>query len=251
MHNDMLTSSRYSRFRSDTVYACYTTKMRCNVTERVLSNYHKLLSLGGKMFSIEDLWFTAYEGLSVLKVRPLYCTLTHNDGNALGGGATSVVPLSTFGKRVIREMNYLSIALDVSHLNRKSFYSAIPLADRVLCSHTALYSVHKHPRNLLDNQIKLVLSKGGIVGITPVAEFLGKNGTAEDFVRHVDTFVCKFGISGIAIGTDFYGTEPIRKIDNYENLTSYLINALIKLGYTEKQISAILTDNAKKFLCKE
>ena len=62
-------------------------------------------------------------------------------------------------------MNELGMAVDVSHLNDKSFYKVIELAQKQIATHSNCRFVCDVPRNLSDNQIKLICEKHGIIGL--------------------------------------------------------------------------------------
>ena len=117
---------------------------------------------------IDRLYELQYDGIKFL-------TLTWNGENLIAGGAKSDKDLTDFGKSVIKEMNKIGMAVDVSHLNDKSFYSAIEKADKILATHSNCRSICNHKRNLTDEQIKLLVQKNGIIGLNFYPEFLGGN----------------------------------------------------------------------------
>ncbi|MCL2797345.1 MAG: dipeptidase [Firmicutes bacterium] len=123
------------------------------------------------------------------------------------------------------------------------------LTPHFLNSHTCLKSIHSHPRNLTDAQIKLLLSCGGVVGITAVAQFMGKpekQGARADYLRQIDSFAQKFGISGLCIGSDFNGTDPVEGLSSYADF-EFLAQDLFKLGYSANDVERIFHGNAERF----
>lgn len=200
----------------------------------------------GKLFSIEDSWFVNERNLDeVIELSPLYCTLTHNGENALAGGALSDGALTKLGRKVVRRMSEAGIAIDTAHLNKRSFYEVIEISGRLLDSHTGLTGVYEHPRNLDDGQVRLLIEREGIIGLTAVRDFIGGS-TVKSFVELIDSFVQKFGIERAAIGTDFFGTKPLDGLGNYDDFATVSIE-LMKLGYSREAVKKIFFTNANTF----
>ena len=75
--------------------------------------------------------------LDILKEDKIkFLTLTWNGENAIGGGLESDKDLTDFGKKVVAKLNDLKIATDLSHANKKTFCSAIEIADFHLATHS-------------------------------------------------------------------------------------------------------------------
>ena len=76
--------------------------------------------------------------------------------------------LSPFGKELIAEMNRIGMIIDVSHVCDKTFYQVMELSKLpVVATHSSCR--HFTPgweRNMDDDMIKLLASKGGIIQIT-------------------------------------------------------------------------------------
>ena len=133
-------------------------------------------------------------------------TLTWNGENRIAGGSKTDKGLTPFGKRVIKEMNFLNMLCDLSHLNEKSFYSVIELADYPIATHSNCKSVFDCPRNLNDNQLKLIAEKGGIVGLCFYPKFLGGN-VYEKLYENI-YHMLELGMeNNIAIGSEFDGAD--------------------------------------------
>lgn len=162
-----------------------------------------------------------------------FLTLTWNGENAIAGGVKSDKGLTDFGKAVIKEMNSLNIRVDLSHLNEKSFYDVTSIAKKPLATHSNCKAVFDVPRNLTDNQIKLIKEAEGLIGINFYPAFLGNN--FYDAVYENICHLCDLGCEdNIAIGTDFDGAvmcdemKDISKIPNlYAVLKSYGINEAV------------------------
>lgn len=190
---------------------------------------------------IDKLYELKNDGIKLL-------TLTWNGENAIAGGADSDKGLTDFGKRAIEEMNSLKIGCDLSHLNSKSFYKAIEIADFPLASHSNCYFVCPHKRNLTDDKIKLIAKKGGIIGLTFYPLFLGEN-VYEKIYENICRLL-ELGLEeNIAIGSDFDGAKMDKRLDNISkipNLYSFLNQKGLSFGLLDK----IFFKNADNFIAK-
>lgn len=255
LHNDLITFDKLSFIKK---------KRRIKKDEKDGAKVCYALFLGGKGSDYLNAfsWAKSLKNISIEDIggidniydlqafSPKYVTLTWNYDNQYGGGAFGDGGLTEKGKKAIDILNENNVALDLSHLNRKTFFSAIEKANRALVSHACLDKVCSHKRNLIDEQISLIEQKNGVVGLTFVSGFLTKNevATVDDVVRHVDYFCCKFSYKTLAIGTDFFGTDNgVKGINSYADFYK-LERKLEKMGYEKKVIDAIFTRNAHKFL---
>lgn len=200
-------------------------------------------------FAFEDLHFINESNMYELSKFPLlYCSLTWNFENALAGGALCDGRLTDLGIKTVEFLKQNKILLDTAHLNRQSFYDVIDRTPFVINSHACLDSFHAHKRNLTKRQVELIIEKGGIIGLTPVADFLGK-ASIERYARCIDEFVGKFGADNLAIGTDFFGTEPLKGLRDYEDFNN-LYYILSNYGYKSDTIIKIFRSNAINFINK-
>ena len=71
--------------------------------------------------------------------------------------------LNDFGRAVIREMNRLGMMVDVSHVSDKTFWDIIETStEPVIATHSNARAIANVPRNLTDEQIRALASKGGV-----------------------------------------------------------------------------------------
>lgn len=109
-----------------------------------------------------------------------YITLSHSFNNDLSdssgdpeGGEHGGV--SKLGEACIAEMNKLGIVVDVSHISDSAFYDVMRLSKApVFASHSSCRALCDVKRNMTDDMIKLMASKGGVIQINFVADFLKK-----------------------------------------------------------------------------
>lgn len=258
LHNDLITysklsekdkTSRIKKDLRDGANVCYALFLGGRGSE-YLKSFSWAKSL--ENLSIEDIGGVD-DFVDILSFSPKFVTLTWNGENRYGGGAFSNACLSDEGRNVIGKLNNANIALDLSHLNRKTFFEAVERAERVLVSHTCMDKIRSHKRNVTDEQIQAVIDKNGVVGLTFVRGFLTDKDEAEidDLVAHIDYFCSKFSFRNLAIGTDFFGTDNgVVGIDNYSDFYK-IENALRSRGYSDEVICSIMNKNAEKFLLEK
>lgn len=174
-----------------------------------------------------------------------FLTLTWNGENAIAGGVKSEKGLTDFGKKVINEMNQLNIKIDLSHLNEKSFFDVIDLAEKPLATHSNCRAVCDVSRNLTDQQIKLICEKGGIIGLNFYPVFLGNN-FYEKIYQNI-FHLCEMGFENqIAIGSDFDGADMPCQMENITKIPS-LYEKLKDRGLNEALLYKIFYKNAYDF----
>ena len=198
----------------------------------VLLSLENAASLEGSLEKLHILYHKGVRGI----------TLTWNGENDVAGGCNSDAGLKPFGRKLIREMERLGMYIDVSHLNDRSFfdvasYAATPL----VASHSCSRAICPHPRNLTDEQFRLLLDSGGGVGVCFYPLFLNntKNASLSDAILHIDHFCWLGGGMGVGLGSDFDGT-PTKNTDLYDSSCyQKLFTELANHGYTHHDIEQI------------
>jgi membrane dipeptidase len=99
-----------------------------------------------------------------------YMTLTHTASNDWCISSADTTPafdgLTEFGEEVVRTMNELGMIVDVSHASPAAVAKVLQVStDPVIASHSCVYAICPHDRNLTDDQIKAIAAKGGVIGI--------------------------------------------------------------------------------------
>jgi len=180
-------------------------------------------------------------------------TLTWNFRNELADGVLedkSQGGLSAFGHGVVREMNRLGMLVDVSHLSEKGFYDVMEVSEKpIAATHSNAWTVCNHPRNLKDEQIKLLASNSGVMGINFYPPFLTNDkASLKDIIRHIEYIAALAGIDVIGFGSDFDGIDetPI-DISGPEGY-AIIINELLKLNYKKEDIIKIAYGNYLRLL---
>jgi membrane dipeptidase len=132
--------------------------------------------------------------------------LTYNPANQIGDG--SMAPqnrgLTPFGHEVVERLNANRIMVDLSHSGQNTCLEAARASKQpVSINHTGCRALNDLPRNKTDEELRLVASKGGFVGIY-FMPFLNPSGhaLAQDVVAHIDHAVNVCGEDHVGIGTD-------------------------------------------------
>lgn len=132
--------------------------------------------------------------------------LSYNTRNAVGDGCAEPTDagLSLFGKKVVERMNRAGMLIDASHTGYKTAMDAIHHSTApVIFSHSNVYAIHPHPRNLKDDLINAVAQSNGVIGINGIGTLLGdETASAEKYVEHIDYIAQLIGVKYIALGSD-------------------------------------------------
>jgi membrane dipeptidase len=204
--------------------------------------------------------------------------LTYNTQNLIGSGSTERVDggISDYGVEIIKSMNEVGMLVDVSHSGDKTTLDAIELSPKPIAfTHSNCRALNNHPRLKTDEAIRKLAAKGGVMGITGVRMFVKDKEptTIEDIVDHIDHVVKLVGIEHVGIGSDsdLMGYDHMPP-DQYKQLkasykSSYafrdkidtdgfdhprkvydLTAALIRRGYSDSNIQAVLGGNFRRLL---
>jgi membrane dipeptidase len=204
--------------------------------------------------------------------------LTYNTQNLLGSGSTERIDggITDYGVEIIKAMNEVGMLIDVSHSGDRTTLDAIELSPRpIAITHSNCRALNNHPRLKTDEAIRKLAAKGGVMGITGVRNFVKDREptTVEDVVDHIDHVVKLVGIEHVGIGTDsdllgydhmppdqyeklkaaYKSTYAFRdKIDtdgfNHPRKVYDLTDALVRRGYNDDNIQAVLGGNFRRLL---
>lgn len=202
---------------------------------------HGILSIeGGEM--LEGKIGRLYEFYEAARIRMI--ALTWNNENEIGYSAKSgsTEGLKPFGLELLREMDYLGVLADVSHLNEAGFWD---IAERAalppIASHSNLKKLCGHCRNLTDEQVKAIIEKKGFIGINFYSCFLREDGAAtlDDVLRHIDGIAELGGIDVLGFGSDFDGIDEWPEgLGNPSDFPA-LLELLLRHGYTQSDVEKI------------
>ena len=209
------------------------------------------------IFAVEDLGFLRVEEIDdFIKLKPFSTTLTWNFDNNFAGGANSNSGLTRLGKRIIKVLEQNNIVIDTAHLNRKSFWQFARFTTKpIFNSHSNIYTLHRHKRNLTNKQIKKIVETNGYLGITIYDEFIaGKQITSLDIAKQFDYLINKFGSLNFGFGTDFYGIDKLHlpiDIKNYKDLQKTITKHLKQMGHNKEVVENIMYKNFESFVKRQ
>jgi membrane dipeptidase len=184
-----------------------------------------------------------------------YMTLVHNGHNDIadsaqpqdrfGDGPTEHNGVSDFGAEVIQRMNELGIMVDISHASKASALEAMELsAAPVIASHSAVFALTPHVRNLDDETLMRLADNGGVVQIVGFDAYIGDDtgSTVSDLVDHIDYAVKLIGVEHVGISSDFGGGGGIAGWADASE-TPNITAELVARGYSERDIDMIWSGN--------
>ena len=178
-------------------------------------------------------------------------TVTWNGENELGYGAVDSTGggLTEFGKEVVKRMNTLGMAVDVSHLSERGFWDVAEISKKpFIASHSNAKAICDHARNLTDDQIRALIKAGGVAGINFCASFLNdsKKANVKDIVKHIEHMLSCGAEDNIGLGTDFDGISLAPDDVNNAGAVYMIFDELKKLGYSDELIEKISHKNFER-----
>lgn len=189
--------------------------------------------------------------------------LTYDD-NEIGGGSTDPRDpgLSEYGEQIIGRMNALGMAVDVSHCDDRTTLDALNVSrEPVLVTHSNCRAlVPGSARCKTDDAIRLLASKGGVIGITMVRNFVQASGraTIENVLDHIDHVARLVGVEHVGVGSDVdldgrdTRIRPRKRFDldgiNYSQKIFDLTEGLVRRKYSSQDIALILGGNFQRAL---
>ena len=204
-----------------------------------------------------------------------------NYENKFASGSRSNSGLTNMGRKLIDIASELDIAVDLSHLNEKSFWNIInyvknnKLNTKLFASHSNVFNLCETSRNLTNDQIIAISDLGGLIGVMSNSRFVDigsmqkikfLKGTSfyekyieylkEKYIEHI-LYIEKLtnNINSICLSTDDMGFCELdkyndRKIFEYGNI-AYEINNLLMNYYNEEDINKIMHENIENFFNKK
>ena len=106
--------------------------------------------------------------------------------------------LNRFGIEVINTCNENGIIIDLSHIGEKSFWDIAKISSKpIIASHSSVYNLCPHFRNLKDDQILAIKESEGLVGLNPYPFFIDPkfNVKEEKFRKKISEKIKKIAIN--------------------------------------------------------
>lgn len=225
------------------------------------------------VFSIEGCDFIK----NIDELRKLYelglrsILLVWNNKNKYGGGTYATGGLTEEGKKFIWEAINLGITIDLSHMNRETFEDTVSilkeaknksLNPKVIVSHSDVYELFNHPRNITDEQIKMLKEFKPVMGLVSYSMFLTDKDEEievlkDKYLNHIKHVIDILGINCVGISSDDMEYDsillgnPVEKIIfPYKDLKKEIYNLLIK-EFSIEEVNKIMELNIKNKLFEE
>jgi membrane dipeptidase len=201
-------------------------------------------------------------------------SLTWNRRNPFADGLAepSGAGLSARGCALVDRLVTHGAILDLAHASERTFFGILERSgdSEVVVSHAGCRAVFDTPRNLSDEQLEALASRGGVLGLMALPLTVDpRNPSIERLIDHVDHAVEMMGIDHVGLGGDFLhqitrsgavrllpdGTAADAlmppgmllgaSLENLQGPEDYpaLVAALKGRGYTGDRLAAVLSDN--------
>jgi membrane dipeptidase len=185
-------------------------------------------------------------------------------GTRYAGGTGMPGPLTAEGSDLLRAMDTLGLALDVSHLAEEAFWQALEIFQGpVVASHANCRALVPGDRQLSDEMIRAIAARDGVIGLIFFNRFIQAAWTREagkmavdfaDLLPHAAHIIALTGgVRHLALGSDLdggIGREVVpREIETVADLPRFA-DTLAAAGYTPDEIAAIMGENWARVLSR-
>lgn len=160
---------------------------------------------------------------SLVKRGMCYLTLTWNNSTSWATSARDEnrtydslmhKGLTDLGKQIVRKLNAEGVMIDLSHPGEQTFKDVMSLTTKpVIASHSCVYALNSHRRNLKDYQLKAIAANGGVVFVNFYSGFVDS------------TYEAKHAVFMAKHKAQF---DSLRVVYNDYDLASIRLNALNK-----------------------
>jgi microsomal dipeptidase-like Zn-dependent dipeptidase len=172
--------------------------------------------------------------------------LNHFFDNEFSGSAHGKTKggLTPLGKALVLAAEEKGILIDLAHASPKAIDDTLALASKlVIVSHGGARGICDSVRNLSDSQIRAIADKGGVIGIGLFKSATGTKDIAGT-VRSMRYVADLAGIDHVALGSDWDGSKAVIAASGLGLLTE----SLMKAGFSQEEIAAILGGNVLRVL---
>ena len=190
-----------------------------------------------------------------------YVTLCHSADNDICDSCTGQgrwSGLSPLGKELVSRMNSIGMVIDVAHTSNDTIRDVLKLSRKpVAYTHGCCSALCSHKRNLPDDLIRGISSRGGVVCMSvfpcfltdSFADYDDDNPDGRDMpearlvLDHIEHAVGVAGVDGVGFGTDYDGINHTAKgLESIEKLP-VLLNELKSRGYKDEDIAKMASYN--------
>jgi len=169
-------------------------------------------------------------------------------GEAVDFGFTDV------GRQFCERVYSHGAVIDVSHLSDKAFADLVPIAKKfsapIVATHSNARALARHPRNLTDDELRIIGATGGVAGLNFHSPFVSgkKEPTLDDVIAQLEHMIKVAGIDHVAIGSDFDGgIHPAKGLQDASMLPA-LAARLKRKGMSHEDVLKVFSLNALRVL---
>lgn len=186
-----------------------------------------------------------------------YITLTHNCDNPFAMAASSIpyrdkdFGLTSYGVDCVKEMNRLGMMVDLSHVSYQTMVDVLNVSEApVIFSHSSVYKLTAHERNVRDDVLLKLKENGGVININFCPLFItsgradaanGSMANIQDAVDHISYVIDLIGWDHVGFGSDFDGIpnspQGLEDVSKYPDLVKMVWK---KYNASEEQISKLM-----------
>lgn len=187
--------------------------------------------------------------------------IAYSDSSELGGGddpRNAELPLTPFGREVVRELNRLRMVVDVSHCGRRTTLDvAAASTSPILATHCTARRLTNHYRAKPDEALKAIAQTGGVIGVMSVGRMIRRStgqGTIDDYVAHIDYMVQLVGVDHVGLASDSWldGAPVFPDLDSTDGFLMspdrwrHVVRRLQAKGYTADALKKVMGLNFKR-----
>lgn len=173
--------------------------------------------------------------------------LVHFFDNDVGGSMHGLNKggLTPLGRQVVIEAEERGMIIDLAHSSAATYADVMRIATRpVVVSHGGVKATCNTPRNLTDDQLRLLKANGGMIGIgywdAAVCE-----PTPQATARAILHVIKVAGIDHVGLGSDYDGGTTVGFDTAHLDA---LTQALLAAGLSEADIAKVMGGNAARLL---
>lgn len=173
-------------------------------------------------------------------------TLCHSSNNLICEScsekehADGLYGLSDFGRKVVDEMNRAGMLIDVSHASSRTLMDVLEYSKApVIATHSAVWELKHHKRNLKDDELRAIAAKGGVIQVATgrwcLSDLPKEQVNISTLADHIDHVRKVVGIEHVGLGTDFDGGGGMVGFEDCTKMVDLTVE-LLRRGYTKEEL---------------
>jgi microsomal dipeptidase-like Zn-dependent dipeptidase len=113
----------------------------------------------------------------------------------------------------------------------------------IVNTHSNVRAVWGGNHEMLDDEIQIVVDRGGLISLFPLTEDTGPNGTFDDLAKHLDYVLDKWGDEHVSFTSDIYPLPEYPFLEGYTDIS-------IMSGLEKFLLTRYPKESVEKFLYK-